>query len=99
MKKLKVVTMLKPNEIQNIIASAKRTLKTESDSVAALIDRVDGNFAYVVDLIDRCSSHLIVTGMGKSGIVDVKEFYGLFPGAPLKKATKIAGVPKPTSCI
>ncbi|OFX43487.1 MAG: sulfur relay protein DsrC [Bacteroidetes bacterium GWA2_30_7] len=42
---------------------------------------------------------LTIRSMGKSGIVDVKEFYGLFPGAPLKKATKIAGVPKPTSCI
>ncbi len=37
--------------------------------------------------------------LGKSGIVDIKEFYQLFPGAPLKKATKIAGVPKPESCI
>jgi TusE/DsrC/DsvC family sulfur relay protein len=37
--------------------------------------------------------------IGKSGIVDIKEFYKLFPGAPLKKATKIAGVPKPESCV
>ncbi len=37
--------------------------------------------------------------LGKSGIVDIKEFYHLFPGAPLKKATKIAGVPKPESCV
>ena len=37
--------------------------------------------------------------IGKSGLVDIKEFYQLFPGAPLKKATKIAGVPKPESCV
>lgn len=37
--------------------------------------------------------------LGKSGIVDIKEFYQLFPGAPLKKATKIAGVSKPESCV
>ncbi len=37
--------------------------------------------------------------LGKSGVVDIKEFYQLFPGAPLKKATKIAGVPKPESCV
>jgi TusE/DsrC/DsvC family sulfur relay protein len=37
--------------------------------------------------------------IGKSGIVDIKEFYQLFPGAPLKKATKIAGVSKPESCV
>ena len=42
---------------------------------------------------------LTIRGIGKSGVVNAKEFYGLFPGAPLKKATKISGVPKPTSCI
>jgi tRNA 2-thiouridine synthesizing protein E len=31
--------------------------------------------------------------------VDIKEFYALFPNAPLKTATKIAGVPKPAGCI
>jgi len=42
---------------------------------------------------------LTIRGIGKSGVVDVKTFYQLFPGAPLKKATKISGVPKPVSCI
>ena len=37
---------------------------------------------------------LSIRGIGKSGVVDAKTFYQLFPGAPLKKATKIAGVPK-----
>ncbi len=34
-----------------------------------------------------------------SGVVDIKEFYQLFPQGPLKTASKIAGVPKPVSCI
>jgi tRNA 2-thiouridine synthesizing protein E len=42
---------------------------------------------------------LTIRGIGKSGVVNAKEFYALFPGAPLKKATKISGVPKPTPCI
>lgn len=42
---------------------------------------------------------LSIRKIGKSGVVDIKEFYGLFPNAPLKTATKIAGVPKPASCI
>ncbi|MFH2095080.1 MAG: TusE/DsrC/DsvC family sulfur relay protein [Bacteroidota bacterium] len=42
---------------------------------------------------------LTIRALGKSGIVDIKEFYQLFPGAPLKKSTKIAGVAKPSSCI
>jgi len=42
---------------------------------------------------------LTIRKIGKSGLVDIKEFYALFPVAPLKTATKIAGVPKPASCI
>jgi len=42
---------------------------------------------------------LSIRRVGKSGVVDIKEFYALFPKAPLKTATKIAGIPKPASCI
>lgn len=42
---------------------------------------------------------LSIRRIGKSGLVDIKEFYVLFPLAPLKTATKIAGIPKPASCI
>jgi len=37
--------------------------------------------------------------IGKSDVVDIKEFYQLFPTAPLKISSKIAGIPKPASCI
>jgi tRNA 2-thiouridine synthesizing protein E len=37
--------------------------------------------------------------VGSSGITDIKEFYALFPGGPLKNASKIAGLMKPTSCL
>lgn len=42
---------------------------------------------------------LSIRKIGKSGVVDIKEFYQLFPMAPLKTASKIAGIPKPASCI
>lgn len=42
---------------------------------------------------------LTIRGINKSGVVDAKSFYQMFPGAPLKKSTKIAGVSKPESCI
>ena len=35
----------------------------------------------------------------KSGVGDTKEFYNLFPGGPLKKSSRIAGLKKPESCI
>ena len=40
-----------------------------------------------------------IRSVKNSGVIDIKELYRLFPGGPLKKATLIAGVPKPTSCI
>ena len=42
---------------------------------------------------------LTIRSVGKSGIVDVKGLYKLFPKGPLKFSSKIAGIPKPTSCI
>jgi len=42
---------------------------------------------------------LSIRGIKKSGVLNIKEFYALFPGGPLKISTKIAGVPKPKSCI
>ncbi len=42
---------------------------------------------------------LTIRGIGKSGVTTIKEFYELFPGGPLKKASKVAGIPKPVGCI
>ncbi|MCK5221849.1 MAG: TusE/DsrC/DsvC family sulfur relay protein [Candidatus Aminicenantes bacterium] len=42
---------------------------------------------------------LSIRKIGKSGVVDIKEFYSLFPDGPLKKATLISGVPKPSGCV
>ena len=42
---------------------------------------------------------LTIRSVGNSGITDIKGFYGLIPGAPMKKAAKIAGIPKPASCV
>jgi tRNA 2-thiouridine synthesizing protein E len=42
---------------------------------------------------------LSIRKIGKSDVLDIKEFYQLFPQGPLKTSTKIAGIPKPASCI
>lgn len=47
----------------------------------------------------KAGEGLTLRKVGKSGIVDIKGLYDLFPGGPLKNASLIAGIPKPTSCV
>ena len=47
----------------------------------------------------KAEEALSIRGIKKSGVVNIKEFYALFPGGPLKISTLIAGIPKPKSCI
>lgn len=65
------------------------------------VELTDKHFEMLEYLRNKFNSgeQLTIRGINKSGVVDVKTFYQMFPGAPLKKSTKIAGIPKPTSCV
>jgi dissimilatory sulfite reductase related protein len=65
------------------------------------VELTDKHYAVIEFLRDRFKKgeNLTIRSVGNSGIIDIKGFYGLFPGAPMKKAAKIAGIPKPASCV
>jgi arabinose-5-phosphate isomerase len=51
------------------LALAKRVLQTEADAILSLVDRVDERFELAVRLLYECRGRVIVTGMGKSGLI------------------------------
>ncbi len=53
----------------NILEAARDVLKIEADSITALIGRLDDNFAEMVDLLIGIKGKVILTGIGKSGII------------------------------
>jgi tRNA 2-thiouridine synthesizing protein E len=65
------------------------------------IELTDKHFEVLNYLREKTTSGeaLTIRKVGKSGIVDIKGLYKLFPKGPLKFSSKIAGIPKPTSCI
>ena len=58
--------------MDNILDIAKKVLKTEAEAIAALIDKLNGNFEKAVEMIYECKGRVVVTGMGKSGLVGKK---------------------------
>ncbi|MDZ7315508.1 MAG: KpsF/GutQ family sugar-phosphate isomerase [candidate division KSB1 bacterium] len=55
-----------------IIECARRVLRIESEAVAALIPRIDESFERAVRTILNCKGRVIVTGIGKSGLIGKK---------------------------
>ncbi len=55
-----------------MLDKAKKTIKTEAKAIAALADKLDDNFIKAVELIEQTSGRVIVTGIGKSGIIAKK---------------------------
>jgi arabinose-5-phosphate isomerase len=56
----------------NILAVARNVLKIEGEAVLALAGRLDHNFEKAVDIIHASKGRVVITGMGKSGIVGKK---------------------------
>ena len=48
---------------------ARKVLQTEAAAIMALVDRLDESFDRAVRMLFECQGRVIVTGMGKSGII------------------------------
>lgn len=62
-----------PRETQEmLIRRAKKVLAIEAEAIQTLQDRIDQPFIMAIELLDRCRGKVIVTGIGKSGLVSQK---------------------------
>ena len=51
---------------------AKEVLRIEADSIRQLISRIDKDFEKAIEFIYACKGRVVVTGMGKAGIIGQK---------------------------
>ena len=54
------------------LSLARKVLQTEAAAIVALVDRLDACFAKAVERVRDCRGRVIVTGLGKSGIIGHK---------------------------
>lgn len=54
---------------QTILKRAAEVLRIESKGILSIAERLDSNFAKAVELLESCAGKVVVTGMGKSGLI------------------------------
>jgi arabinose-5-phosphate isomerase len=61
-----------PERAPDVGKIAERVLRLEADAILGLIPKLDERFERAVELIRGCAGRVIVTGMGKSGLIGRK---------------------------
>lgn len=69
------------------------------EGVKVLSDRHFLVIEYLRRVYEEKGTGPTIRRLTKESGVPTKELYALFPGAPAKKAARIAGIPKPHGCI
>ncbi len=54
------------------LETARRVLRIEAEAIAGLVERLDERFERAVELLLSCRGRVVVTGMGKSGLIGRK---------------------------
>jgi len=57
---------------RDVRALAERVLRIEADAILGVIPRVDERFERAVEMMRACAGRIVVTGIGKSGLVGRK---------------------------
>jgi arabinose-5-phosphate isomerase len=58
-----------PNVDNTILRRAKEVLQLEAAGISSLMDRLDDRFVQAVELLYNCRGKVVVTGLGKSGLI------------------------------
>ena len=69
------------------------------EGIVALTEAHWKVISYLQEQVKATGTMPTIRGLKSANIIPVKELYELFPGGPLKKASKIAGLKKPESCV
>ncbi|MBR5758815.1 MAG: KpsF/GutQ family sugar-phosphate isomerase [Thermoguttaceae bacterium] len=57
---------------EDALEFARGVLRSESDAILAQIERLDDDFCVALDMIASCRGYVVVTGMGKAGLIGRK---------------------------
>jgi arabinose-5-phosphate isomerase len=57
---------------KSALETAKRVFRIEAQAIAGLIERLDGRFEAAVEILYTCKGRIVVTGLGKSGLIGRK---------------------------
>src|SRR5215210_4032299 len=79
MRRVTTSKVTKPNGVRSAkpkggtsLDVGRRVLDIEARAVQALGQRLDGGFSEAVDLLYRCKGKVVISGMGKSGLIGQK---------------------------
>lgn len=59
-------------DMNTTLATAKRVLRIEAEAISGLIERLDERFEKAVEVLYQCKGRVVVTGLGKSGLIGRK---------------------------
>ena len=54
---------------EELIAKGKEVIRIEAESVANLAESINDDFAKAIEIILECKGRVVLTGMGKSGLI------------------------------